>query len=79
MNHHFKVAGFDTGNGEKQSSFQTQSPSQAAWLLLSFSPFPVLNPAAPLCFYEVLFMVSNLSSYIMYIQAYWMADVYYID
>ena len=39
------AAGFDTGNGEKLSSTQPTP----AWLLLSFSLFPVSNPAAPLC------------------------------
>ena len=43
------AAGFDTGKGEKLSSSQAQQAMQAAWLLLSFSPFPVLNPAAPPC------------------------------
>ena len=42
------AAGFDTGKGDKLSTCQAQSPRQAAWLLLSFFPFPVLIPAAPL-------------------------------
>ena len=39
------AAGFDTGNREKLSSTQ----AGVAWVLLSFSLFPVSNPAAPLC------------------------------
>ena len=40
---------FSTGNGEQLRSSQAQPASQAAWLLLSFSPFPALNRAAPPC------------------------------
>ena len=54
------ASGFNTGNEEKLSSTQgisiyyttrstkTTPAWQAAWLLLSFSLFPVSNPAAPL-------------------------------
>ena len=43
------AVGFDTGNGENLSSSQAQPAKQTALLLLSLTPFPVLNPAAPLC------------------------------
>ena len=39
------AAGFDTGKGEKLSN----SLARVAWVLLSFSPFPMLNPTAPPC------------------------------
>ena len=39
------AAGFDTGKGEKLRNTQ----AGVAWVLLSFSLFPVSNPAAPLC------------------------------
>ena len=35
------AAGFDPGNGEKLNSIQATPARQAAWLLHSFSPFPV--------------------------------------
>ena len=43
------AAGFNTGYGEKLSHTQTTPARQSGWLLLSFSPFPVFNPPAPLC------------------------------
>ena len=43
------AAGFDTGKGEKLSNSQADYLAGVAWVLLSFSPFPVLNPAAPPC------------------------------
>ena len=42
------AVGFDAGNGKKLISSQARPVRQTAWLFLSFSPFPVLNPAAPL-------------------------------
>ena len=39
-------AGFDSGKGE---TFQQPAWLGVAWVLLSFSPFPVSNHAAPLC------------------------------
>ena len=40
------AVGFHTGKKEKLSSSKAGQP---AWLLLSSSPFSVLNPATPLC------------------------------
>ena len=45
---YFKVTtyyvGFNTGNGETLSTAKQSQTRRAAWLQLSFSPFPVLNP-----------------------------------
>ena len=43
------AAGFDTGKGEKLSNSQAGCLVGVAWMLFSFSPFPVLNPAIQLC------------------------------
>ena len=43
------AAGVNAGKGEKLSNSQAEPRRQAAWLLPSFSPFPVLNPAALPC------------------------------
>ena len=44
------AAGFYTGNGEKLSNSQAVCLFRVAhWELLSFSPFPVSNPATPPC------------------------------
>ena len=43
------AAGFGTGKGEKLSNSQAAHLAGVAWVLLSFSPFPVSNPAAPPC------------------------------
>ena len=40
---HSGKAGFDTRNGEELSNSQV---AYLAWVLLSFSPFPVQNPVA---------------------------------
>ena len=41
------AAGLDIGKGEKLSKSHAQAMKAA--LLFSFSPFPVTNPASPLC------------------------------
>ena len=61
------AVGFDTESGEKLSSTQ----ATPAWVLLSVSLFPVLNPAAPLCS-SFLFLVMNPVSkdFVRYIVGY---------
>ena len=43
------AAGFDTGKGEKLGNSQVACLAWVAWVVLSFSPFPVANPEAPPC------------------------------
>ena len=51
------AAGFDTGKGDKLSNSRTDCK---AGVLLSFSPFPVLNPVAPPCCCFVLFNLYHM-------------------
>ena len=43
------ASGFNTGNGEKLSNSQAGCLAGVAWVLLSFSPFPVLDPTQSPC------------------------------